>query len=54
MLRRLSSGKTRKFSHCLRIDGRSDVIDHKRCYVDWEGDMIVGNGYRSALLTMIE
>ncbi len=38
----------------MRIDGRPDVINRRRRFGDWEGDTIVGNGRRSALLTLVE
>jgi transposase, IS30 family len=43
-----------KLSDCVRIDGRPDVINHRRRFGDWEGDTIVGKGRRNALLTMVE
>jgi transposase, IS30 family len=46
--------KRGKLSDVVRIDGRPDVINHRRRYGDWEGDTIVGKGRRSALLTMVE
>jgi IS30 family transposase len=46
--------KRGKLSDCVRIQGRPDVINHRRRYGDWEGDTIVGKGRRSALLTLVE
>lgn len=46
--------KRGKLSDCVRIDGRPDVINHRRRYGDWEGDTIVGKRRRSALLTLVE
>jgi IS30 family transposase len=46
--------KRGKLSGCVSIRGRGDVINHRRRYGDWEGDTIVGQGRRSALLTMTE
>jgi IS30 family transposase len=43
-----------KLVDCVRIDGRPDVINRRRRYGDWEGDTIVGQGRRSALVTMVE
>lgn len=43
-----------KLSDCVRIDGRPDVINHRRRYGDWEGDTIVGQGRRSALVTLVD
>jgi len=46
--------KRGKLTDCVRINGRPDVINRRRRYGDWEGDTIVGDGRRSALLTMVE
>jgi len=46
--------KRGKLTDCIRIDGRPDVINRRRRYGDWEGDTIVGQGRRSALLTLVE
>lgn len=46
--------KRGKLTDCVRIDGRSDVINRRRRYGDWEGDTIVGQGRRSALVTLVE
>jgi transposase, IS30 family len=46
--------KRGRLTDCVRIDGRPDVINHRRRYGDWEGDTIVGKGRRSALLTLVE
>ncbi len=46
--------KRGKLTDCVRIDGRPDVINRRRRFGDWEGDTIVGNGRRSALLTLVE
>lgn len=46
--------KRGKLTDCVRIDGRPDVINRRRRYGDWEGDTMVGNGRRSALLTLVE
>ena len=46
--------KRGKLTDCVRIDGRPDVINGRRRYGDWEGDTIVGQGRRSALLTLVE
>ena len=43
-----------KLIDCVRIDGRPDVINRRRRYGDWEGDTIVGQGRRSALVTLVE
>jgi IS30 family transposase len=43
-----------KLTDCVRIDGRPEVINRRRRYGDWEGDTMVGNGRRSALLTVVE
>jgi transposase, IS30 family len=39
---------------CVRIDGRPEVINRRRRYGDWEGDTMVGQGRRSALVTLVE
>jgi IS30 family transposase len=46
--------KRGKLTDCVRIDGRSDVINQRRRYGDWEGDTIVGKGRHSALVTLVE
>jgi transposase, IS30 family len=46
--------KRGRLNDCVRIDGRPDVINHRRRYGDWEGDTIVGKGRRSALVTLVE
>lgn len=46
--------KRGKLTDCVRIDGRPDVINRRRRYGDWEGDTIVGQGRRSALVTLVE
>ena len=46
--------KRGKLTDCVRIDGRPDVINKRRRYGDWEGDTIVGQGRRSALVTLVE
>jgi IS30 family transposase len=46
--------KRGKLSDCVRIDGRPEVINRRRRYGDWEGDTIVGQGRRSALVTLVE
>jgi IS30 family transposase len=46
--------KRGKLRDCVRIDGRPEVINRRRRYGDWEGDTIVGQGRRSALLTLVE
>ncbi|MCH8841065.1 MAG: IS30 family transposase [Planctomycetes bacterium] len=46
--------KRGKLTDCVRIDGRSEVINRRRRYGDWEGDTMVGKGRRSALLTLVE
>jgi IS30 family transposase len=38
----------------VRIDGRPKVINRRRRHGDWEGDMTVGEGRGSALVTLIE
>lgn len=43
-----------KLRDIVRIDGRSDVINRRRRYGDWEGDTIVGKGRQSALVTLVE
>jgi IS30 family transposase len=43
-----------KLVDCVRIAGRPDVINRRRRYGDWEGDTIVGQRRRSALVTMVE
>lgn len=43
-----------KLTDCVRIDGRPDVINRRRRYGDWEGDTVVGQGRRSALVTLVE
>ena len=43
-----------KMHDVVRIDGRPDVINHRRRYGDWEGDTVVGKGRRSALVTLVE
>lgn len=46
--------KRGKLTDCVRIDGRPEVINRRRRYGDWEGDTIVGQGRRSALVTLVE
>jgi len=46
--------KRGKLTDCVRIAGRPDVINRRRRYGDWEGETIVGQGRRSALLTLVE
>jgi len=46
--------KRGQLTDCVRIDGRSEVINRRRRYGDWEGDTMVGKGRRSALLTLVE
>ncbi len=46
--------KRGKLPDCVGIDGRPNVINRRRRYGDWEGDTIVGEGRRSAMLTMVE
>jgi transposase, IS30 family len=46
--------KRGKLTDCVRIDGRPDVINHRRRYGDWEGDTVVGKGRRNALVTLVE
>jgi transposase, IS30 family len=46
--------KRGKLTDCVRIDGRPDVINRRRRYGDWEGDTMVGQGRRSALVTLVE
>ncbi len=46
--------KRGKLADCVRIDGRPDVINRRRRYGDWEGDTMVGQGRRSALVTLVE
>ena len=46
--------KRGKLIDCVRIDGRPDVINHRRRYGDWEGDTVVGKGRRNALVTLVE
>jgi len=46
--------KRGKFTDCVRIDGRPEVINRRRRYGDWEGDTLVGKGRRSALVTLVE
>lgn len=43
-----------KLSECVRIDGRPEVINRRRRYGDWEGDTIIGQGRRSALVTLVD
>ena len=43
-----------KLTDCVRIDGRPDVINRRRRYGDWEGDTMIGQGRRSALVTVVE
>lgn len=43
-----------KLRDVVRIDGRPDVINRRRRYGDWEGDTVVGQGRRSALVTLVE
>jgi transposase, IS30 family len=43
-----------KLKDCVRLVGRPDVINRKRRYGDWEGDTIVGQDRKSALLTLVE
>lgn len=43
-----------KLIDCVRIDGRPDVINGRRRYGDWEGDTMIGQGRRSALVTVVE
>ena len=52
--RRSAAGKTGKLTDCVRIDGRPEVINRRRRYGDWEGDTMVGQGRRSALVTLVE
>lgn len=46
--------KRGKLTDCVRIAGRSDVINRRRRYGDWEGDTMVGKGRLSALVTLVE
>lgn len=46
--------KRGKLTDCVRIDGRPNVINRRCRYGDWEGDTMVGQGRRSALLTLVE
>jgi IS30 family transposase len=46
--------KRGKLVDCVRIDGRPEVINRRRRYGDWEGDTMVGQGRRSALVTLVE
>lgn len=46
--------KRGKLTDCVRIDGRPEVINRRRRYGDWEGDTIVGQGRRTALVTLVE
>jgi IS30 family transposase len=46
--------KRGQLADCVRIDGRPEVINRRRRYGDWEGDTVVGQGRRSALLTLVE
>ena len=46
--------KRGKLADCVRIDGRSEVINRRRRYGDWEGDTIVGKWRRNALVTLVE
>jgi IS30 family transposase len=43
-----------KLQDVVRIDGRPDVINRRRRYGDWEGDTLVGQGRRSALVSLVE
>jgi IS30 family transposase len=45
--------KRGKLTDCVRVAGRPDVINRRRRYADWEGDTIVGQGRRSALITLV-
>jgi IS30 family transposase len=46
--------KRGKLIGCVRIDGRPEVINHRRRYGDWEGDTVVGKGRRNGLITLVE
>lgn len=46
--------KRGKLKDCVRLAGRPDVINRRRRYGDWEGDTIVGQDRRSAILTLVE
>ena len=46
--------KRGRLAGCVRIDGRPDVINRRGRYGDWEGDTVVGEGRRSALVTLVE
>lgn len=46
--------KRGKINDVVKIDGRPDVINHRRRYGDWEGDTLVGKGRRSGMLTLVE
>ena len=46
--------KRGKLNEGVSITGRPKVINRRRRYGDWEGDTVVGQGRRSALVTMVE
>ena len=46
--------KRGKLTDCVSIQGRPRVINRRCRYGDWEGDTIVGQGRRNALLTLVE
>jgi IS30 family transposase len=43
-----------KLRDIVKIDRRPDVINRRARYGDWEGDTLVGQGRRSALVTLVE
>lgn len=43
-----------KLKDCVRLAGRPDIVNRRRRYGDWEGDTIVGQDRRSALVTLVE
>ena len=38
----------------VSIDERPAIVDTKRRFGDWEGDTVIGKGYRGALVTLVE
>ena len=38
----------------VSIDDRPAIVDSKRRFGDWEGDTVIGNGHRGALVNLVE
>ena len=43
-----------KLRDCVRITDRTDVVNRRQRYGDWEGETIIGKRRKSALITMVE